>query len=235
MFIQVDPGKDYELVSAMRTYLNGHDIPDKVAGVHKEDIVKLIEKLKECQNGMLFFGMGLTMSPGKHRNISNAIAFVQELNKYTKFSIMAMRGHFNVTGFGEVMTWSTGYPFAVDLTRDIPRYNPGETTANDVLSRKEADAAFVIASDPGAHFPRESVEHLANIPLIYIAPDETPTSQIADVVIPAAFTGIEAEGTAYRMDRVPIRVRKVVEPPEGFLTDKEIIERIHAKVKELRG
>jgi formylmethanofuran dehydrogenase subunit B len=234
-FIQVEPGKDYELVSAMRTYLNGHDIPDEVAGVKKEDIVKLVDKLKSCQFGILFFGMGLTMTPGKHRNINNAISLVQDLNKHTKFSIMAMRGHFNVTGFGEVLTWTTGFPFAVDLTRGYPRYNPGETASNDVLSRRETDAAFIIASDPVAHFPRQSVEHLARIPLIAIVPEETPTTQLADVVIPAAFTGIEVEGTAYRMDRVPIRVRKVVDPPEGVLTDEEILERIHNRVKELKA
>jgi len=34
---------------------------------------------------------------------------------------------------------------------------------------------------------------------------------------------------------VPIRMRKFVEPPEGILTDKEIIERIHERVKELKG
>jgi hypothetical protein len=30
-------------------------------------------------------------------------------------------------------------------------------------------------------------------------------------------------------------MRKVVEPPEGVLTDQEIIERIHRRVMELQG
>jgi formylmethanofuran dehydrogenase subunit B len=34
------------------------------------------------------------------------------------------------------------------------------------------------------------------------------------------------------MDTVPIRTRKVVEPPEGVLSDVAILERILEKVRE---
>ncbi|MGZ4912815.1 MAG: hypothetical protein ACXVI3_04795, partial [Halobacteriota archaeon] len=91
------------------------------------------------------------------------------------------------------------------------------------------------AADPGAHFPIDMVRTLASIPLIAIDPHVTPTTEIATVHIPSAMVGIEDEGTAYRMDNVPIRMRKVVEPPEGVLTDKEVIERIHKRVNELMG
>ncbi len=54
------------------------------------------------------------------------------------------------------------------------------------------------------------------------------------MVIPSAIVGIEVEGTAYRMDTVPIRMRKVMDPPEGILTDEEILkgilERVMAKL-----
>jgi formylmethanofuran dehydrogenase subunit B len=172
------------------------------------------------------------MSPGKHRNVDNAISLIRDLNRHTKFSIMPMRGHYNVTGFGEVLTWQTGFPFAVDFSRGYPRYNPGETTVNDVLQRGEADAALIIASDPVVHFPRKSVENLARIPLIFIGPHIIPTAELADVYIPSSIVGIEEEGTSYRMDTVPIRTRKVVEPPEGVLSDVAILERILEKVRE---
>jgi len=79
------------------------------------------------------------------------------------------------------------------------------------------------------------VKRLASIPLIAVDPHATPTTEIATVHIPSAMVGAEDEGSAYRMDNVPIRMRKFVEPPEGILTDKEIIERIHERVKELKG
>jgi formylmethanofuran dehydrogenase subunit B len=39
-------------------------------------------------------------------------------------------------------------------------YNPDETAANDVLYRKEVDAAMIIAADAAAHFPANSVRNL---------------------------------------------------------------------------
>jgi formylmethanofuran dehydrogenase subunit B len=35
------------------------------------------------------------------------------------------------------------------------------------------------------------------------------------------------------MDNVPIEARKVVDPPEGMLTDEEFLSRVNKRVKEL--
>ncbi len=235
LYIQPEQGRDYELMDALRVALKGEPLPESVAGVPKGDIENLAQTLKEARFGIIFFGMGLTMTRGKHRNIDIAISVTQDLNKYTKFLIMAMRGHYNVAGADHVSLWECGYPYAVDFSRGFPRYNPGESAATDVLRHKEADAALIIAADPGAHFPIDMVRTLASIPVVAIDPHVTPTTEIATVHIPSAMVGIEDEGTAYRMDNVPIRMRKVVEPPEGVLTDKEVIERIHKRVNELKG
>ncbi|HIP25391.1 MAG TPA: formylmethanofuran dehydrogenase subunit B [Archaeoglobus profundus] len=231
-FIKVKPGYDYEIFNALRTILNKGDINrSEVGGIPKEDLKKLVEKMKGCKFGILFFGVGLTMSGAKHRNIFEGIKLVRDLNNYTKFSIMAMRGHYNVTGFNEVLTWETGYPFAVDFTRGYPWFNPGETDANSLLQAKDVDAALIIASDPAAHFPMESVKYLAKIPLIVIDPFESLTTKIADVVIPSKVVGVEEEGSAYRMDGVPLRLKKVIDAEE-YLSDLEIMERILERVKE---
>lgn len=234
-FIQVRPGGDYELLSALRLIVNGGELEQgEVAGVPREEIYALAEKLVSCQWGVLFFGQGLTQSSGKIRNIDNVISLVRDLNRHTKFSMMMMRGHYNVTGFSEVLTWQAGFPFAVDFSRGYPRYNPGETAANDVLQRREVDAALIVGSDPVSHFPQRSVEYLASIPLATIEPQWTPTTELSDVVIPCAIAGIEFEGTAYRMDTVPIRLRKVVEPPKEILSDEEILKRLLEKVRTLK-
>ncbi|WP_457555157.1 formylmethanofuran dehydrogenase subunit B [Candidatus Pyrohabitans sp.] len=231
-FIKVNYGEDYELISALRKVVNGGELREEsVAGVPRKEIIELAEKMMNCQFGVLFFGMGLTQSYGRHRNIDNAICLVRDLNVHTKFVMQPMRGHYNVVGFSEVLGWQAGFPYAVDFGRGFAWYNPGETTANDVLQRGECDAALVIASDPVSHFPRKSVEHLAKIPLVAIDIHPTPTTQIADVVIPSAIAGIEVEGTAYRMDSVPLRLRKIKEPPEGVLSDEEIMRRLLARVR----
>jgi len=233
--MQIEQGRDFELLSAIRVAIRGEKLPETVAGIPKATIYEAAELMKKARFGVIFFGMGVTQSLSKNHNIDNAIMVTRDLNDYTKFAIMPMRGHYNVTGSGQVWGWQFGYPYAVDLTRGYPRYNPGETTSNDLLRRDEVDAIFVLGSDPGAHFPMQSVKKINKLPSVCIDPHETPTTEVCKVHVPVAFVGVEVGGCAYRMDNVPIDTRKVVEPPEGMLTDEEFLEAVLEKVKKIKG
>jgi len=234
-FLQVEPNKDYELLQAFRMLIRDDELDvDKVAGVPVEILEELADVMVGCELGVFFFGVGLTMSEGKLRNVDAALNLTRDLNQRTKFLIMPMRGHFNVTGVNVVFTWQTGYPYAVDFSLGYPRYNPGETSVIDILCRDEADAGLIVASDPVAHFPRMAAQNLVKNSLIAIDPEITPTTLMADVVFPSAFVGIEAQGTAYRMDHVPLPLKKIVEPPKTCLPDEEILQRILHKVRKLR-
>lgn len=234
-YVELKQGSDYVVISALRTILAGHAdiVPDSVGSVPKEQLVKIVDILKSAKFGAIFYGMGLTHSRSRYKNIDNAISLTTELNSFTKYVMMPMRGHYNVAGFNQVCTWETGFSNAVDFSRGLPYYNPGETAANDVLFRKEVDAAMVIAADAAAHFPADSVRQLAKVPLIQIDPHWSATTEIANVVIPTAICGIEAEGTAYRMDGVSLRLRKMIE--SAHPTDEEVLEKITMRVRELRG
>ena len=235
-FIQVEPGKDYELMQAIRALVKDQELDVKeVAGIPVEYLQELVEAMINCEFGVIFFGMGLTQSPGKFRNIDVAISLIRDLNRRTKFVIMPMRGHFNVTGANTVFTWQSGFPYAVDFSLGYPRYNPGETSVVDILLRKESDAGLVIASDPVSNFPRKAVEHLVKNPLIVIDPHMNATAMVGDVVIPSAIVGIEKAGTAYRMDHVPLPLKKVVEPPKGLLSDEEILRKIVEEVRRIKS
>jgi formylmethanofuran dehydrogenase subunit B len=174
------------------------------------------------------------MSRGKLRNVYAALSLTRDLNRRTKFMIMPMRGHFNVTGADTVFTWQTGYPYAIDFSLGYPRYNPGETSSVEILLREESDASLVVASDPVSNLPRKAAEHLVKTPLIVIDPHMNATAHLADVVFPSALVGIEKEGTAYRMDHVPLPLKKVVEPPKGVFSDEEILRRILREVRRLK-
>lgn len=234
-FLQIEPNKDYEVFQALRTLLKEEELQvDQVGGLPVELLEDLADVLVGCEFGVLFFGVGLTMSEGKLRNIEAGISLVRDLNQFTKFIIMPMRGHYNVTGANVVTTWQTGYPFAVDMSHGYPRYNPGETSVVDILSRDESDAALIVASDPVAHFPKEPVKNLVKKPLIVIDPEMNATSLLADVIFPCAIAGIEVEGTAYRMDRVPLPLKKVVKPPKTCLPDEKIVRMILREVRRLK-
>ena len=235
-FIQVEPNKDYELMQAIRALVKDKELDiDQVAGVPVEYLKEVVETLINCKFGVIFFGMGLTQSAGKFRNIEVAISLTRDLNMRTKFVIMPMRGHFNVNGANIVFAWQSGYPFGVDFSLGYPRYNPGETTSMDVLLRGESDAALIVASDPAATFPKRAIQHLVKHPLIVIDPHMNPTAMVGDVVFPSAFVGIEVEGTAYRMDNVPLPLKKVVKPPEGIMSDEALLKRILEEVRIIKA
>ena len=233
--VQVEQGRDYELLDALRVAFKGEELPDMIAGVPKEKVYELAELLKGGRFVTIFFGMGVTHSLGKNHNIDIAIAVTADLNKYTKASIIPMRGHYNVTGSGQVLGWQFGFPFCVDLSRGFARYNPGETSSNDLLQRGEVDACFVLGSDPGSHFPFKSVRKIYDLPSVCIDPHMTPTAAVSKCHVPVALVGVEVAGSCYRMDNVPIESRKVVDAPEGMLTDAEFLEMVLEEVNKIKG
>lgn len=234
-FVLIRPGSDYEVISALRMLVagKGEFVPDEVGGVPKAKLADLAGFMKSAKFGAIFFGLGITHSRGRYKNIDNALSLVAELNAHTKFVVMPMRGHYNVTGIGQVMAWETGFPMSVDFARGAAYFNPGETAACDILARHDADAALVIAADAASNFPRPTVEYLARIPVIQIDPYENPTTLLSEVVIPSAISGVEAEGTAYRMDGMALRMRKLVETT--YPSDEEILTNIIESVRRQRG
>ena len=227
LFLQIQPGKDFELVSTMIALVKGRPVNrERVAetGVTVEQLQDLVDRMKRARFGVLFFGMGLSMTRGKHMNSASVLTLVTEMNEFTKFVAMPMRGHGNVTGADMVIRWTTGYPFGVNLSRGYPRFNPGEFSTVDLLVRGDNDAALILGADPGATMPQPAIEHLTRIPTIVLDPKVTHTSRLARVHITTAATGISAPGTVYRMDEVPLPLRPALRSP--YPTDEEVLRRI---------
>jgi len=234
IFIQVKPGTDFEVLWALRALVRGGAVDpniEEITGVSMATLEDLVERMKNCRYGVIFFGMGLTMTRGRHFNAGALLALGTDLNEYTHFVVKPTRGHGNVTGGDNVVTWQTGYPMAVNFSRGYPRFNPGEFTAVDLLAGNEADAALIIASDPGANFPQAAIDHLRRIPTIVLDPKPTPTTELARVAFTTATYGINTGGTVYRMDDVPITLRPAF--PSPYPTDEEVLKAIKLRIREL--
>lgn len=231
VFLQVEPNSDFEVLTALRALINGANLTgDAFGGVPRSRLEQAAQTLLGAKYGVILFGMGLTMSSGCQHNVYQALMLARDLNDHTAFAVIPMRGHGNVTGAETVMTWLTGYPFAVNFSRGYPRYSPGEFSAVDVLVRNEADAALVVASDPAATFPAAAADRFAQISTIVIDPQFSATAQMAQVYIPSASAGIAASGTAYRMDGVPLPLRKLVD--SEYPDDRQILNRIEEGVRQ---
>jgi formylmethanofuran dehydrogenase subunit B len=231
IFLQVRPSKDFEVVTILRALIKSQPVDPKLVeetGLTLEQLQDFAERMKHARFGVLFFGMGLSMTRGKHMNSAAVLTLAAELNAFTKFVAMPMRGHGNVTGADVIMRWTTGYPFGVNLARGYPRFNPGEFSTIDLLIRGDCDAALVLGADPGATMPQPAIDHLARIPTIVLDPKVTHTSRLARVHFTTAATGISAPGTVYRMDEIPLPLRPALKSP--YPTDEEVVLRIYRAV-----
>ncbi|REJ97259.1 MAG: formylmethanofuran dehydrogenase subunit B [Planctomycetota bacterium] len=231
IFLQVRPGKDFELITILRALIKDQPVgDDQIAetGLTREVLEDLVKRMKAAKFGCMFFGMGLSMTRGKHMNSAALLTLAAEMNAYTKFVAMPMRGHGNVTGADVMMRWQTGYPFGITFNRGYPRYNPGEFSTVDVLVRGDCDAAFIIGADPGGTMPQPAIDHLKRIPTIVLDPHVTHTSKLARVHITTAPQGIAAPGTAYRMDEIPMPLKPALKSP--YPTDEDVVRRINAAI-----
>jgi len=234
IFWQIKPRKDFEVLWALRALVKGVDIDPAIeqeTGISLAQMQDLVQRMKSCKFGIIFFGMGLSMTRGKHMNVEAALSLARDLNDYTRFYAKPVRGHGNVTGADNVVSWQTGYPFGVSLGRGYPRFNPGEFTTSDTLARGEADAAMIIASDPAGNFSQPAREHLKRIPYIALDPHESETTRGATVHFCTATYGINVPGTVYRMDDVPIPLRPAFDSP--FPSDETVLRAIEKRVREV--
>ena len=234
IFLQLKPRSDFELAWAMRALAAGLELDpsiEETTGIPLDTLTDVVERMKAARFGAILFGMGLTMTRGKHLNSEAVLVLARDMNKYGhRWVAKPMRGHGNVTGADNVVSWSTGYPFGVSLSRGYPRFNPGEFTTSDLLARGEADAALIVASDPMSNFNQPAREHLARIPSIVLDPKLSDTSRVATVAFTTATYGINTAGTAYRMDDVPIPLRPAFESP--YRSDYEILTALNDRIRQ---
>lgn len=229
-FVEIPRDADFELIWAIRQLLQGIALPASFnIGVPHEQLQHLATQMANCRYGVVFFGLGLAQRGIGHANVEALLALVADLNDFTRFTARRLRIPGDVAGADAVLCWLTGFPFAVNLARGYPRYNPGEYSANELLERREIDACVFVGSET---FPdlstaaQQAIEHIPTIALDY--PHVKPSFQ-ATVQITTAIYGIHAPGTAYRMDEVPIPLRRLI--PSNYPSDDEVLGAISAQLK----
>ena len=196
-FLQIRPGVDFELLTVLRALVNDRPFDHRLlatSGVTLADLAELVAQMKRARFGVFFYGTGLTQTRGKHMNVAAILSLTASLNSFTKFVAMPMRDYGNEAGADNVLSWLTGYPFGVDFARGYPRSNPGEFTAVDLLARREADAALIVAADPWTTMPQAAIDHLERIPHVVIDRMRARPRQSTHVHFTAASPGINRPG-----------------------------------------
>ena len=247
--IPLEPDRDLEAITMLRALVRRISRPVETGNVNgpgdpfydtalTEHLIELAERMKSCRCGVVFFGLGLTASDLRrapsssrlgHLNVEVLLRLVAELNDHTRFHARRMRLHGDVTGADSVLCWQTGYPFSVNLSRGYPRYNPGEFSANDLLTRGEPDLCVIIGSETLPQFAPQSLDHLRRIPTILLDYPAAEPIIAPTVRITTAPYGLHASGTAYRMDEVPIPFKASL--PTHLPTDEVVLDDVAERLE----
>ena len=237
LFLRIKPGADFEGLWVLRALASDIEVDRAVVeqdtGVSLATWQDLMARMKRARFGALFFGAGLTLTRGRHVNGEAALALTRDMNRHTRFVCRANRGAGNLAGADNVLTWQTGYPFAVNLGRGYPRFNPGEYTATDILARGEADAALIVANDSLSVLEEGAAQHLQSIPYVALHHKQCATMEKAEVAFTVAAYGICTGGTVYRMDEVPIPLRPAIR--SSLPGAEEILAALEHRVRELQA
>jgi formylmethanofuran dehydrogenase subunit B len=223
LFIPVTPGKHWDSLWALRMLVRGLPLPEV-----NPQLLELAKRMKSSRCGVVFFGSGLTQDRLAHRTIEALLQLVTDLNDWTRFYVRRMRRYGDVAGADSVLTWQTGYPFGVNLSRGYPRYNPGEFTGPEMLARREIDLCLLVGSETVADFPAAALEHLKRIPVIVLDSPGVESPVPAAVKFRTAVYGIHRPGTAYRMDEVPISLRVLL--PTDYPSDGDVLNELLRRV-----
>lgn len=202
-YFRIQPGGDSEFIEAVISVLDG-----KIPKVEdKKRMISLVTELKKTKFGAIFPGLGLAYSL-KDR-MDAFVKLVMRLNEITKFSVIPMVGHYNMRGFNQTLFDEAGCINRASFARGSGGISHGPE--NSIMEAvKTCDAALVIGSDPISALPGGIARTLARLPVITIDPHRSLTSDISKVVVPSAVSGLEAGGSALRMDGLKIAFEPVV-------------------------
>lgn len=224
-FIQTQPDADFEILWVLRALVRNIPVPEgEYGGVPLTVLKQLAEDFRSSHYGAIFFGVQLAEGASGHCTVEALLRLVTDLNLHTRFVARRMRVPGDVTGADSVLCWQTGYPFSVSLSSGYPRYNPGEYSAGPMLARHEADCLVLIGGERVEKLPEAAQQALHHIPVIQLDPPETCRDIPAAVRFNTAIYGIHRRGTAYRMDEVPIPLRKVLDSP--LPSDDEVLRAV---------
>jgi formylmethanofuran dehydrogenase subunit B len=231
LFLQVEPGRDFEALTTLRTLLQGGIVESSAStGAPLLVLKELAHRMKSCRYGIVFFGLGLSMTGLGQHNVGALLLLIRDLNNFTRFCARRLRYPGDVTGADTVLAWQTGYPFSVNFFRGYPRFNPGEFSAQEMLERGEADACLFVGSEGVGRFSKSAVDRLRRISTIALDYPTVESFIPPTVRFTTAVYGVHQPGTAFRMDGIPIPLRAFL--PTDYPSDCDVLKALEGRLIE---
>jgi formylmethanofuran dehydrogenase subunit B len=211
--VAIAPADEVDALGVMRATVLGRSAA--VDGERFEAAADLARQMQQARYAALVADAEPGAVPTDPDRAEALVALAQALNGPIRCALSTLRGGGNRSGADAVLTWQTGFPFAVDFARGYPAYEPhGGATA--LVACGEVDGALVIGS-PGS-LPEGLAKGLARVPTIAIGPRASAADFNPVVALDTGVAGIHEAGTAFRMDDVPLPLRPSIAGPRSAAT-----------------
>ena len=221
------------------------DVGETITGIPAETIREAAHTYAKADRGMICWTLGITEHHNAVDNVLSLINLALLTGKVGRYGCGCnpMRGQNNVQGGGDMGALPNKLPGFHDVENSEHRakfekawgckIQPTNgwhlTEMIDAIDRKEMTSLFCIGENPAqadadtTHITHvlEKLDHLV-VQEIFL----TKTAQMADVVLPAAATWCEGEGTVVNSERRVQRMRKAVEPPGDARDELWIISQL---------
>ncbi|MGZ8603654.1 MAG: molybdopterin oxidoreductase family protein, partial [Actinomycetota bacterium] len=219
---------------------------ERETGVPAGAIGELAHAFANADRAVICWTLGITEH---HNAVDNVLALINlglltgHVGRYGS-GLNPLRGQNNVQGGGDMGAIPNKLPGFQDIENDaaarerfervwdrpiVPTYGWTLTKMFEAMERRELTAVYCIGENPAnseadAHRAKELLAGLDTLIVqdIFL----TRTAEMADVVLPAANSAFESEGTVTNSERRVQRVRKALEPPGNAMDDIWIIAQL---------
>jgi formylmethanofuran dehydrogenase subunit B len=223
--LALEPADEIAALSLMRAAVAGNRFASLTQPL--ADAVALVPRLNAARYAVLIHDAEPTPESRDPLRVEGLITLAQALNGPTRAALLSLRAGGNRVGAESVLTWQSGFPFAVDFSRGHPRYAPEQ---RDLRRWDKRFSAVLIVGSPGFH--DQAAPALANIPTVIIGPRASQSGLSPRVAIDTGVAGIHEGGTGYRMDEVPLLLRP---PLSATRSTDDVLEALHGAMRLKAG
>jgi formate dehydrogenase major subunit len=215
---------------------------ERETGVPAEAIRELAHAFATAPRAMICWTLGITEH---HNAVDNVLALIDlvlltgHVGRYGS-GVNPLRGQNNVQGGGDMGALPDRLPGFQHVENDElrssfdacwgvtvpPKRGWHLSGMFDAMERGELQAVYVIGENPvQSEADQKRAKHLLGSRDFLVVQDMflTATAELADVVLPAANSAMETEGTVTNSERRVQRVRKALDPPGEARDDLWII------------
>jgi len=223
--LQVPVAGELAALSILRSIVAGVPVPETAADI--AGLGELATRLMAAKYVAIVADGENGDASRPSQRAEGLIALTQALNTPTRAALFTLRSGDNRNGVESLLTWQTGYPFAVEFRSGVPAYHTDRRGLEDVGS---VDSALLVGD--WRAIPSARLAAIASLPKVVIGPAASEAPGTVQVSIDTGRAGIHEGGTAYRLDDIPLPLATVLDGPRTAAMVLSALE--EAVVRSLR-